>query len=70
MPVSKRLGENVVQKCANKLRSCIIEAIKSLKIDLLDYDFVITLVCQSAPGHDPFREFTPNVPLVCNIHSL
>ncbi|CAM8892357.1 unnamed protein product [Rhodiola kirilowii] len=64
LPIAKRLGEKVVQKCAAKLKPCIVEAIKSLRINLLDYDFVVTLACQIVPDHNPLNENMLTVPLV------
>uniref|UniRef100_A0A7N0TD51 Uncharacterized protein n=1 Tax=Kalanchoe fedtschenkoi TaxID=63787 RepID=A0A7N0TD51_KALFE len=52
-PIARKLGENVVKKCAARLKSRIVEAVKSLKINLLDYDFVVTLACQITPDHNP-----------------
>ncbi|CAM8966448.1 unnamed protein product [Rhodiola kirilowii] len=68
-PISKRLGEKVVQTCATKLKPYIVEAIKSLKINLLDYDFVVTKICQITVDHNPLTDTMLSVSMVSRSES-
>uniref|UniRef100_A0A7N1A4M3 Uncharacterized protein n=1 Tax=Kalanchoe fedtschenkoi TaxID=63787 RepID=A0A7N1A4M3_KALFE len=59
-PIARKLGEKVVRNCATRLKASIVDAIKSLKINLLDYDFVVTLACQMTPDHNPLGASSSN----------
>lgn len=49
-PISWKLGEEVVTKCAAKLASSLREAAKSMHISLADYSPIVASICQIESG--------------------
>ena len=39
------MGEKVFENCANKLKPCLMQAVKSLGISLNDYGEVVSSIC-------------------------
>ncbi|KAL8153087.1 hypothetical protein V2J09_010847 [Rumex salicifolius] len=45
-PAARRLGENVLKKCASKVKPYLVQAIKILGVSLDDYSNAVATVCQ------------------------
>lgn len=50
LPIAKKLGEKVLEKCAMKLRPYLAQALKSSGVVLDDYSKVIASICQDTNG--------------------
>lgn len=50
LPIAKKLGEKVLEKCAVKLRPYLAQALKSSGVVLDDYSKVIASICQDSNG--------------------
>ncbi|XP_056174892.1 sister chromatid cohesion protein PDS5 homolog C-like [Syzygium oleosum] len=50
LPIAKKLGEKVLEKCAVKLRPYLAQALKSSGVVLDDYSKVIASICQDTNG--------------------
>ncbi|XP_048133301.1 sister chromatid cohesion protein PDS5 homolog C-like isoform X2 [Rhodamnia argentea] len=50
LPIAKKLGEKVLEKCAVKLRPYLDQALKSSGVVLGDYSKVIASICQDTNG--------------------
>lgn len=46
LPIARKLGEKVFENCANKLKPCLMQAVKSLGISLDDYSKIVSSICQ------------------------
>lgn len=46
LPIARKLGEKVFENCADKLKPCLIQAVKSLGISLDDYSKIVSSICQ------------------------
>lgn len=49
-PISWKLGEEVITKCASKLTPSLREAAKSMNISLADYAPIVASICQIESG--------------------
>lgn len=47
LPVARKLGEKVLESCANKVKPYLQHAVKSLDISLDDYSEIVASICQS-----------------------
>ncbi|WCJ30381.1 hypothetical protein M5689_011945 [Euphorbia peplus] len=50
LPIGRKLGEKVLQNCANKVRPYLQHAVKSLGVSSDDYSDVVASICQGLPG--------------------
>lgn len=69
LPIAKKLGEKVLEKCAVKLRPYLAQALKSSGVVLDDYSKVIASICQDTNGaveqtdiHDMAKEMLAEEP--------
>lgn len=46
-PISRKLGENVITNCAATLEPYLMEAVKSLGINVDDYAEIVASICQN-----------------------
>ncbi|XP_052174674.1 sister chromatid cohesion protein PDS5 homolog C-like isoform X3 [Diospyros lotus] len=51
-PLSFKLGESVLKKCAAKLRPCLLEGVQFMGIDLNDFADIVSSICQDASGRE------------------
>nr|XP_048320328.1 sister chromatid cohesion protein PDS5 homolog C isoform X2 [Ziziphus jujuba var. spinosa] len=49
-PISWTLGQKVITNCAAKLRPCLMEAVKSKDIALVDYAQIVATICENGSG--------------------
>lgn len=52
-PISYKLGEKVITNCAAKLKSSLIEAVKSRDVTLDEYAEIVAYICES--GYENLR---------------
>ena len=50
LPVARRLGEEVLESCAAKVKPYLIETVKSLGVSLDDYSDIVGSICQEISG--------------------
>ncbi|KAJ6915276.1 hypothetical protein NC651_017312 [Populus alba x Populus x berolinensis] len=50
LPVARRLGEEVLESCAVKVKPYLIETVKSLGVSLDDYSDIVGSICQEISG--------------------
>nr|KYP45759.1 Sister chromatid cohesion protein PDS5 isogeny B-B [Cajanus cajan] len=50
LPIARRLGENVLESCATRLRPYLRQAVNTLGISLDDYSNVLASICQDTSG--------------------
>ncbi|KAG8375987.1 hypothetical protein BUALT_Bualt09G0016200 [Buddleja alternifolia] len=50
MPIAKKLAERVIQNCADKLRPCLTQAVKTLDAFVDDYIEVVASLCRENSG--------------------
>ncbi|KAG8375828.1 hypothetical protein BUALT_Bualt10G0140900 [Buddleja alternifolia] len=50
LPIAKKLAERVIQNCADKLRPCLTQAVKTLDASLDDYIEVVASLCRENSG--------------------
>ncbi|XP_048331363.2 sister chromatid cohesion protein PDS5 homolog C [Ziziphus jujuba] len=48
LPISRKLGERVLESCATKLKPYLAQAVKTLEISLDDYSKIVTSICEDA----------------------
>ncbi|XP_027771668.1 uncharacterized protein LOC107012099 isoform X3 [Solanum pennellii] len=48
-PISSKLGEKVLKKCASTVRPCLLKALKSRSMDLNDHAEIIASICNETP---------------------
>lgn len=48
-PISSKLGEKVLKKCASTVRPCLLKALKSRSMDLNDHAEIIAYICNEMP---------------------
>uniref|UniRef100_A0A3N7FBP1 Tudor domain-containing protein n=1 Tax=Populus trichocarpa TaxID=3694 RepID=A0A3N7FBP1_POPTR len=50
LPVARRLGEEVLESCAAKVKPYLIQTVKSLGVSLDDYSDIVGSICQEISG--------------------
>ncbi|KAL9363527.1 hypothetical protein Peur_046312 [Populus x canadensis] len=50
LPVARRLGEEVLESCAVKVKPYLIQTVKSLGVSLDDYSDIVGSICQEISG--------------------
>jgi hypothetical protein len=50
LPVARRLGEEVLESCAVKVKPYLIQTVKSLGVSLDDYGDIVGSICQEISG--------------------
>ncbi|PON99217.1 Armadillo-type fold containing protein [Trema orientale] len=50
LPISRKLGERVLELCAVKVKPYLVQAVRDLGISLDDYSKVVATICQDADG--------------------
>ena len=50
LPIARKLGERVLESCANKLKPYLVQAVNTLGISLDDYSNVLASICQDTSG--------------------
>lgn len=48
LPISRKLGERVLESCATKLKPYLAQAVKTLEMSLDDYSKVVASICKDA----------------------
>ncbi|KAI3939221.1 hypothetical protein MKX01_002089 [Papaver californicum] len=51
LPIAKRLAEQVLEKCAAKVKPCLMQAVLSLSTSVHDYSKVVAAICQETCGN-------------------
>ncbi|XP_010318751.1 sister chromatid cohesion protein PDS5 homolog D-like isoform X3 [Solanum lycopersicum] len=55
-PISSKLGEKVLKKCASTVRPCLLKALKSRSMDLNDHAEIIAYICNEMPKGEQLME--------------
>ncbi|KAI3943665.1 hypothetical protein MKW92_017956, partial [Papaver armeniacum] len=51
LPIAKRLAEEVLEKCAAKVKPYMMQAVLSLSTSVHDYSKVVAAICQETCGN-------------------
>lgn len=51
-PVSSSLGERVLMNCSAKVKAYLMEAVKSMRLDINDYADIVASLCRDMPACD------------------
>ncbi|KAG5244441.1 myb protein [Salix suchowensis] len=52
LPVARKLGEKVLERCAMKVKPYLLQAVKSLGISFDDYSDIVGSICQEISGDE------------------